>query len=68
MLIMLAFFDELDCFGGPRPNDSIPLLHLMDVLAATTYFNRLPSIRNTFPKDTIHHKTGIEAQLPPECC
>ena len=66
MSIMLAFFDERDCFGGPRPNDSIPLLYLVDVLAVTSYFYFLPSIRNT--RDTIRPKTGFKAQFPPECC
>ena len=65
MSVMFATFDEPDCFGGPRPNDSIPLHYLVDVLAATSYVNLLPSIRNTFPEDTIRHKTEIKAQLPP---
>ena len=73
MSVMLAFFDRLDCCGGPRPNDSISLLHLTDILAATPYFKPLISIRNTFPKDTIRPKqelnhscrqSAAKAQLP----
>ena len=60
---MLSFFDRLDCFGGPRPNDSILLLYLVDMLAATSHFKPLPSIRITFTKDTIRPTTGIEARL-----
>ena len=68
MSIMLAFFDELDCFGGPRPNDTIPLLNLVDIRAAMSLFSPLLSISNMLPQDTIRPKTGIEeAQLHPEC-
>ena len=73
MSIMLAFFDELDCFDGPRPNDSILLLYLVDMLAATSHFKPFLSIRNTFPRDTIRPKlelkhncllSAAKAQLP----
>ena len=57
---MLAFFDELDCFGGSRPNDWIPLLYLVDILAATSCFIPFISIWNRFPKDTIRPKLEFE--------
>ena len=60
MSIMLAFFDELDCFDGSRANDLIPLLHLVDILATTSYFKPLISIRNTFPKDTIGPRLDLK--------
>ena len=39
LLIILAFFDELGCLGGPCPSDLIPLLYLVDILAVT-FHNR----------------------------
>ena len=57
---MLAFFDGLDCFRGPRPNDSIPLLYLVDILAAMSWFNPLLYIRNTFFKDIIRPKLDVK--------